>query len=167
MTPQVRPNLVYSLFIMKNQFVFIAFYCYLKMVIICSNFELFHAPPYFFFLHSPLMKELFINYKLKSVAHLNWRTLSYKSINTFIDDLFAFVIKMPIMHRMACLRDDLIFFIYCYQRYIYKTDYTRVNEYGQCTQPTKDMLKEQEQLKLTATTTTTTTTSSLVSRKWL
>eukprot|EP00560_Eucampia_antarctica_P009381 CAMPEP_0197827194 /NCGR_PEP_ID=MMETSP1437-20131217/4026_1 /TAXON_ID=49252 ORGANISM="Eucampia antarctica, Strain CCMP1452" /NCGR_SAMPLE_ID=MMETSP1437 /ASSEMBLY_ACC=CAM_ASM_001096 /LENGTH=613 /DNA_ID=CAMNT_0043427945 /DNA_START=128 /DNA_END=1969 /DNA_ORIENTATION=+ len=101
--------------------------------------------------------QLFINYKLKSVAHLNWRTLSYKSINTFIDDLFAFVIKMPIMHRLACLRDDLIFFIYCYQRYIYKTDYTRVNEYGQCTQPTKDMLKEQEQLKLTATSTPSTT----------
>merc|ERR1712194_448943 len=54
--------------------------------------------------------QLFINYKLQSVAHLNWRTMSYKSINTFIDDLFAFVIKMPIMHRLACLRDDTIFF---------------------------------------------------------
>lgn len=43
--------------------------------------------------------QLFINYKLKSVAHLNWRTMTYKSLNTFVDDLFAFVIKMPIMHR--------------------------------------------------------------------
>ena len=84
--------------------------------------------------------QLFINYKLQSVAHLNWRTMTYKSINTFIDDLFAFVIKMPIMHRIACLRDDAIFFIYLYQRYKYKTDYTRVNEFGQCEQPTEEMV---------------------------
>lgn len=82
--------------------------------------------------------QLFINYKLKSVAHLNWKTMTYKSINTFIDDLFAFVIKMPIMHRLACLRDDVIFFIFLYQRCIYKTDYTRVNEFGQCDQSTED-----------------------------
>eukprot|EP00804_Cyclotella_cryptica_P008780 CCRYP_015647-RB/>CCRYP_015647-RB protein AED:0.07 eAED:0.07 QI:143/0.85/0.75/1/1/1/8/1476/721 len=86
--------------------------------------------------------QLFINYKLQSVAHLNWRTMTYKSINTFIDDLFAFVIKMPIMHRLACLRDDVIFFIFCYQRYKYKTDYTRVNEFGQCVEPTDEMLEE-------------------------
>ena len=91
--------------------------------------------------------QLFINYKLQSVAHLNWRTMSYKSINTFIDDLFAFVIKMPIMHRLACLRDDLIFFIYLFQRYKYKTDFSRVNEYGQCEQPTEEMLAEQAREK--------------------
>jgi len=89
--------------------------------------------------------QLFINYKLQSVAHLNWRTLTYKSINTFIDDLFAFVIKMPIMHRLACLRDDAIFLIFCYQRYKYRTDYTRVNEYGQCEQPTEEVLREQKE----------------------
>jgi len=58
------------------------------------------------------------------------------------DDLFAFVIKMPIMHRLACLRDDVIFFIYLYQRFKYRTDYTRVNEYGQCVAPTEEMLKQ-------------------------
>lgn len=88
--------------------------------------------------------QLFINYKLQSVAHINMRTMCYKSINTFIDDLFAFVIKMPIMHRLACLRDDLIFFVYLFQRYKYRTDYTRVNEFGQCEQPTNDMLAERE-----------------------
>lgn len=41
--------------------------------------------------------QLFINYKLKSVAHLPWRMLTYKFLNTFIDDIFAFVIKMPTM----------------------------------------------------------------------
>ncbi|OZJ03864.1 hypothetical protein BZG36_03661, partial [Bifiguratus adelaidae] len=75
--------------------------------------------------------QLFINYKLKSVAHMPWRTLMYKSLNTFIDDLFAFVIKMPTLHRLACLRDDAVFFVYLYQRWAYKTDHTRVNEFGQ------------------------------------
>jgi hypothetical protein len=68
--------------------------------------------------------------------------MTYKSINTFIDDLFAFVIKMPIMHRLACLRDDIIFFIFCYQRYKYRIDYTRINEFGQCEEPTEEILEE-------------------------
>ena len=49
--------------------------------------------------------QLFINYKLKSVAHLPWRMLTYKVLNTFIDDMFAFVIKMPTMYRIGCFRD--------------------------------------------------------------
>ena len=38
---------------------------------------------------------------------------------------------MPLMHRLACLRDDLIFLIVLYQRYIYPIDKKRVNEFGQ------------------------------------
>ena len=76
------------------------------------------------------------------MAHLNFKTMSYKFINTFIDDLFAFVIKMPLMHRLACLRDDVIFLIFLYQRHIYKTDYKRINEFGQCEQPTEEILKD-------------------------
>jgi len=49
--------------------------------------------------------QLFINYKLKSVSHLPWRMMTYKALNTFIDDLFAFVIKMPTMYRIGCFRD--------------------------------------------------------------
>ena len=49
--------------------------------------------------------QLFINYKLKSVAHLPWRMLTYKALNTFIDDMFAFVIKMPFLYRIGCFRD--------------------------------------------------------------
>jgi len=45
--------------------------------------------------------QLFINYKLKSVAHLPWRMLTYKALNTFIDDMFAFIIKMPTMYLAA------------------------------------------------------------------
>ncbi|KAH6833825.1 Transmembrane CLPTM1 family protein [Perilla frutescens var. hirtella] len=74
--------------------------------------------------------QLFINYKLKSVAHLPWRQMTYKFLNTIIDDLFAFVIKMPILHRLSVFRDDLIFVIYLYQRYMYPVDKKRVNEFG-------------------------------------
>ena len=57
--------------------------------------------------------------------------MTYKFLNTFIDDLFAFTIKMPTLHRLATLRDDVIFFVYLYQSYAYKVDYSRVNEFGQ------------------------------------
>jgi hypothetical protein len=57
--------------------------------------------------------------------------MTYKFLNTFIDDLFAFTIKMPTLHRLATLRDDVIFFVYLYQTYMYKVDYSRVNEFGQ------------------------------------
>ncbi|XP_030760001.1 cleft lip and palate transmembrane protein 1 homolog [Sitophilus oryzae] len=74
--------------------------------------------------------QLFINYKLKSVAHLPWRMLTYKFLNTFIDDMFAFVIKMPTMYRIGCFRDDIVFLVFLYQKYIYPVDKTRRNEFG-------------------------------------
>ncbi|KAJ3150570.1 hypothetical protein HDU89_002977 [Geranomyces variabilis] len=75
--------------------------------------------------------QLFINYKMKSVAHMPWKTFMYKALNTFVDDLFAFVIKMPWLHRIACLRDDVVFLVYLYQKWIYGVDKRRRNEYGQ------------------------------------
>lgn len=74
--------------------------------------------------------QIFINYRLKSVAHLPWRALMYKSFNTFVDDAFAFIIEMPTAHRIATLRDDLVFFVYLYQRWLYPVDKTRPNEFG-------------------------------------
>ncbi|VDL59291.1 unnamed protein product [Hymenolepis diminuta] len=71
--------------------------------------------------------QLFINYKLKSVANLPWRALTYKAFNTFIDDFFAFIIKMPTAHRMACFRDDIVFVIYMYQR-CYAQDNGEINK---------------------------------------
>jgi hypothetical protein len=53
---------------------------------------------------------------------------------------------MPWLHRLACFRDDAVFVILIYQvcppnprqsshtniqRWIYRVDYSRVNEYGQ------------------------------------
>jgi len=89
--------------------------------------------------------QLFINYKMKSVAHLPWRMMTYKFLNTFIDDIFAFVIKMPTMYRLGVFRDDIVFFIFLYQRYIYKVDMKRVNEFGF----SAEMLEQKAKEKLT------------------
>jgi hypothetical protein len=78
--------------------------------------------------------QLFLNWKLKSVAHLPWRVLIYKSLNTFIDDLFSFIIRMPTLARISCFRDDVVFFVYIYQRWLYPVDKSRpvegVNDTG-------------------------------------
>jgi hypothetical protein len=74
--------------------------------------------------------QLYVNYRLKSVAHLPWKAFTYKAFNTFIDDVFAFAIAMPTIHRLACLRDDVVFFVYLYQRWLYPVDKKRVNEFG-------------------------------------
>ncbi|KAF8437184.1 cleft lip and palate transmembrane protein 1-domain-containing protein [Boletus edulis BED1] len=78
-----------------------------------------------------LIPQLIINYKLKSVAHMPMKAMIYKSLSTVVDDLFAFCIKMPTLHRLACFRDDLVFMVFLYQRWIYRIDPKRVNEYGQ------------------------------------
>uniref|UniRef100_A0A0N5AJI3 Cleft lip and palate transmembrane protein 1-like protein n=1 Tax=Syphacia muris TaxID=451379 RepID=A0A0N5AJI3_9BILA len=95
--------------------------------------------------------QLFINYKLKSVAHLPWRMLTYKFINTFIDDLFAFVIRMPTMYRLGCFRDDIVFLVYIYQRWIYRVDPKRVNEYGVSMEDPTGEKAENERIRQTST----------------
>lgn len=69
--------------------------------------------------------QLFINYKLKSVARMPWKAFVYRSFNTFVDDLFSFIITMPLAHRLACFRDDIVFFVFLYQRWIYPVDESR------------------------------------------
>lgn len=105
-----------------------------------------------------MLPQLFINYKLKSVAHLPWRAFMYKAFNTFIDDLFAFLLtSIPTAHRVAAFRDDVVFIIYLYQRWcvsityynhiftfnalisirLYPVDKTRANEYGEVSEEKK------------------------------
>lgn len=48
--------------------------------------------------------QLYINYRLKSVAAMPGRAMTYKFLNTIIDDIFSFVVKMPTLHRLACFR---------------------------------------------------------------
>ncbi|KAL1840723.1 hypothetical protein VTJ49DRAFT_163 [Mycothermus thermophilus] len=94
-----------------------------------------------------MVPSLYINYRLKSVAHMPGKAMMYKFLNTFIDDLFAFTIKMPFLHRLATFRDDVIFFIYLYQRWVYKVDYTRVNEFGQGGEVEEEVEKVTEKKK--------------------
>ncbi|XP_022920669.2 lipid scramblase CLPTM1L [Onthophagus taurus] len=77
-----------------------------------------------------MLPQLFVNYRLKSVAALPWRAFTYRAFNTFIDDIFAFIITMPTAHRLACFRDDVVFLIYLYQRWLYPVDKSRVDDIG-------------------------------------
>ena len=77
-----------------------------------------------------MVPQLWVNQRLRSVAHMNSNALVYKAINTFIDDLYAFIVKVPLMHRLACFRDDIIFVVWIFQRFSFDVDKTRVNEFG-------------------------------------
>jgi hypothetical protein len=79
-----------------------------------------------------MFPQVFINYKLKSVAHMPWNVMMYKGFNTFVDDMVAFggLFPMPLKHRLMTLRDDLVFMIFLYQLYIYPVDRARADEYG-------------------------------------
>lgn len=52
--------------------------------------------------------QLFINYKLKSVAHLPWRVFMYKAFNTFIDDVFSWMMVSRPLHDL-CPHSDAVF----------------------------------------------------------
>ena len=56
---------------------------------------------------------------------------------------FAFIIKMPTLHRLACFRDDIIFLIYLYQKWVYPVDMKRPNEFGQVGEDVTKQPKEQ------------------------
>lgn len=85
----------------------------INLLLIClplyGDWKMYFCFEYFCFSGFIMMcPQLFINYKLKSVAHLPWRQMTYKFLNTIIDDLFAFVIKMPTLHRLSVFRDGKI-----------------------------------------------------------
>ena len=88
------------------------------------------ADSVYFFGFISMTPQLYINYRLKSVAHLPVKAFMYKIFSTFIDDIFAFMVKMPLKHRLMTLRDDIVFFGFLYQCWIYRVDKTRPNEYG-------------------------------------
>ncbi|MCO5585300.1 hypothetical protein L7F22_039233 [Adiantum nelumboides] len=93
-----------------------------------------------------LIPQLIVNYKLKSTAGMNSKTFVYKILGTFVDDLFAFAIRQPWLHRLACFRDDIVFMIFLYQRWIYGVDPTRVNEFGQVLE-SKEGVKEGQKIE--------------------
>lgn len=77
-----------------------------------------------------LCPQLYVNYRLKTVAHLPVKVFVYKIFNTFVDDIFAFMIQSPLKHKIMTLRDDVIFLGFLVQVWLYKVDKTRINEFG-------------------------------------
>lgn len=72
-----------------------------------------------------MVPQLIINQRLRTVSQLPWRFLCYRFLTTIVDDFFSFIVKMPMMHRVACFRDDVVFFIYLAQRYYFPVDLSR------------------------------------------
>ena len=64
--------------------------------------------------------QVYLNYKLKSVEHMPWKLLTFRFLNTIIDDLFVFAVKTPTMYRISCFKDDVIFVIFIYQLIAYR-----------------------------------------------
>ncbi|XP_031154577.1 cleft lip and palate transmembrane protein 1-like protein isoform X1 [Sander lucioperca] len=66
--------------------------------------------------------QLFINHKLKSVSHLQGTVLMYRGVNTLISDLCSFASlfsssgSFSSSHQLSCFRDEILFFLYLYQR---------------------------------------------------
>ncbi|KAI8324846.1 hypothetical protein GQ54DRAFT_284039 [Martensiomyces pterosporus] len=61
--------------------------------------------------------QLLINHRLKTVDMLPLTAFLYRFLVTFIDDLYALVVPMPLIARIGTLRDDVVFFVLCYQWY--------------------------------------------------
>lgn len=97
--------------------------------------------------------QLYVNYKLKSVAAMNWKSMSYKFLGTIVDDLAVFLIKSPTLHKIAVFRDDVVFVLYLLQRWLYPIDPTRVNEYGQRGDGGSQPQQQQQQRRIAATAT--------------
>ena len=95
---------------------------------ISFTISLFNLVYYFGFVM--MTPQLYINYKLQSVAHLPVKSFAYKFFITFLDDAFAYVLDTPLKHRLMTHRDDLVFLVFVYQWYAYRVDKTRPNEFG-------------------------------------
>ena len=74
-----------------------------------------------------LTPQVYLNYKLKSVQHMPFKALTFKFLNTIIDDLYAFAVKTPTLYRIFCFKDDVIFVIFIYQIIKYRNN-KRVHE---------------------------------------
>mmetsp|Transcript_22630 Transcript_22630/g.90701 ORF Transcript_22630/g.90701 Transcript_22630/m.90701 type:complete len:353 (+) Transcript_22630:1273-2331(+) len=110
-----------------------------------------------------MFPQIFINYKLKSVAHLPMKAFMYKALNTVIDDLFSFITRMPTLHRLACFRDDIVFAVFLYQKWKYPVDKTRPNEFGQVFEEKPKKKKKTKKTKKTAAPADTSSASAEVS----
>ena len=76
-----------------------------------------------------MVNQVLINYRLKSVARLPTKLLVYKIIATFADDAYAWLVEMPLKHRLMTLRDDVLLVVFLYQWWAYRVDASRPHEF--------------------------------------
>lgn len=75
-----------------------------------------------------MVPQLWINQRLRSVSRLPPSVFVYRAINTFIDDAFAMLVRMPTLHKAAVFRDDVVFICYLVQRWRFPVDPDRPAE---------------------------------------
>jgi hypothetical protein len=91
-----------------------------------------------------LVPQLYVNYRLQTVAGMSASAFGYKFISTFIDDLYAFLSDLPLIHKIGCLRDDVVFVVWLFQWWKYPVDEKRVNEFGLVSKGEDEVEKEGE-----------------------
>lgn len=80
-----------------------------------------------------LLPPAYVNYKLKSVAHMPKRVMVYRGLYALVNDSFALVVRASLICKLTALGDVVIFFIYLYQCWEYRVDYNRENEISDVT----------------------------------
>ncbi|PKS10753.1 hypothetical protein jhhlp_002510 [Lomentospora prolificans] len=80
----------------------------------------------------------------RSAPHIPAKAMMSKSLNPFIDDLFAFPIKMPLLPRLPPCRPAPHFSFSPHHRRAYRVDYGRVDEFGQDGEAVVQDLKKDE-----------------------
>lgn len=73
-----------------------------------------------------LTPQLYLNYQMKSVPAMPWRTLAYKFVDAIIDDIANYAMGSPTIVLLMHLNDDFAFLVLIYQRYLYREDPNRV-----------------------------------------
>ena len=46
------------------------------------------------------------------------KAMTYKFLNTIIDDLYAFAVKSPLLYRIFCFRDDVISSVFIFKLFL-------------------------------------------------
>ena len=99
-----------------------------------------------------LAPQLYLNFKLKSVPVMPWRTLAYKFVDAIIDDISNYAMGSPMLIMIIHLNDDVAFIILIFQRWLYKEDSNRFEGDAQVIQADKvESNEETSELKNTET----------------
>lgn len=66
-----------------------------------------------------MLPQILLNHRLRSVEAMPLAAFLFRTVNTFVDDLFAFVIPMPTLTRLSAFRDDIVFVVLMWQWWVY------------------------------------------------